>query len=131
MRLFALLRDRRGAAVIEMAIALPVLIFLIYGIFEASLLFRANAGMQHGLGEGARYATIYPTPSDSAINTKVTNALFGMEDAKPGFPTVTVVPDTTAKTKTITVTYKKDVDFLFMATRTVTITHSKKAYVAQ
>ena len=131
MHLLQLLRDRRGAAVIEMAIALPVLVFIIYGIFETALLLRANAGMQHGLGEGARYATIYPTPSDTAINAKVTNALFGMEDAKPGFPTVAVVPDAASKTKTITVTYKKDVDFLFLATRTITITHSKKAYVAQ
>ena len=56
MRLATILqRDERGAAAIEMALALPVLVTMIYGIFQVGLLYQANAGMQHALGEGARY----------------------------------------------------------------------------
>ena len=51
-------RDERGVAVIEIAIVLPVLILFIYGIFQIGILYQANAGMQHALGEGARYATL-------------------------------------------------------------------------
>jgi len=51
-------RNEKGAAAIEMAIALPVLLVMIYGIFQVGLIFQANAGMQHALGEGARYATL-------------------------------------------------------------------------
>jgi len=78
-------RNEEGAAAIEMAIALPVLLVMIYGIFQVGLVFQANAGMQHALGEGARYATLcVPTssgcnsPSDSAVVTRMSNKLFGM-----------------------------------------------------
>ena len=77
-------RNERGAAAIEMAIALPVLLVMIYGIFQVGLVFQANAGMQHALGEGARYATLcVPTangcnsPADSAVVTKMQSKLFG------------------------------------------------------
>ena len=53
---------------IEMAIALPMLILFIYGIFQVGVVFQANAGMQHALGEGARLATLCynPTPRPAA-----------------------------------------------------------------
>ncbi|MBA3730486.1 MAG: pilus assembly protein, partial [Sphingomonas sp.] len=70
-RLTTLRRNERGAAAIEFAIAVPILILMIYGIFRLGLLFQANAGMQHALGEGARYATIYPTPTNTQIQTKM------------------------------------------------------------
>ena len=55
MKLLTLLRrDQDGAAAVEMALALPVLVSMIYGIFQVGLLYQANAGMQHALGEGAR-----------------------------------------------------------------------------
>ena len=56
--LHQLKRDERGAAAIEMAIVLPVLILFIYGIFQVGILYQANAGMQHALGEGARFAVL-------------------------------------------------------------------------
>ena len=53
MKMIQLLRrDERGAAVIEMAIVLPVLILFIYGIFQVGILYQANAGMQHALAKG-------------------------------------------------------------------------------
>jgi len=58
--------DERGAAIIEMAIAVPVLVSMIYGIFTIGQLFEANAGMEHALGEGARYATLCSSLSVSA-----------------------------------------------------------------
>ena len=133
MRMFKLRREERGAAAIEMAIALPVLVFFIYGIFESALLLWASAGMQHAIGQGARLATIYPTPSATAVSTQVTSTLFGTYDAKSGYPQVNVVRNTlgSAKWYTITVTYKRDVTFLFLPSREITITHSKRVYTAQ
>jgi hypothetical protein len=97
-------------------------------------LFEASAGMQSGLGEGARYATLClnPTssgctvPTDTQITSKVTGALFG--PAKGLTPTITT--DTTAKTKTISLTYSTTVDFLFFTGPTVSLTRSKVAYYA-
>jgi len=125
--------DNRGAAMIEFAIALPVLIFIIYGIFESALLLKASAGMQHALGEGARRATIFPTPDSATVSTKVSDSLFGMENAKTGFPQISVADgnNSTQNWYTIGVTYQKDVNFLFLPSRTVTIQHSKRVYTAQ
>ena len=49
-------RDERGVAVIEMALALPALIVLIWGIAQLGMVYRAMSGIQHALGEGARLA---------------------------------------------------------------------------
>jgi Flp pilus assembly protein TadG len=120
-------RDEDGAAAIEFAIAVPVLIFLIYGIFRIGLLFEANAGMQHALGEGARLATLFPTPTDAQITTRMNNRLFGN-----GYGTFTVATPVTsagADFKTLTITYTTPMDFLLVPGPTVTLTRSKVVYL--
>jgi Flp pilus assembly protein TadG len=118
-------RNERGAAAIEFAIAVPILIVLIYGIFRLGLLYQANAGMQHALGEGARLATLYPTPTDTQITAKMNAKLFGQ-----GYGTFTVAaPVTSTTSKTLTVTYTTPMDFLFLPGPTVTLTRSKVVYM--
>ena len=125
-RLTTLRRNEQGAAAIEFAIAVPILILMIYGIFRLGLLFQANAGMQHALGEGARYATIFPTPTDTQIQTKMNARLFGS-----GYGSFTVAaPVDGVGFKTLTVTYTTPMDFLLVPGPTVTITRTKKVYVA-
>lgn len=123
-----LLADRAGSAAIEFAIAVPVLVSMIWGIFQIGILYQANAGMQHALGQGARYATIYPTPSDSEIQTKITSAKFGLGNGTWGEPQIDT--DDTARTKTISVTYSQPMDFLFFDGPTVTLSATKKVYLA-
>lgn len=123
-----LLADRTGSSAIEFVVAVPVLVSLIWGIFQIGMLYRANAGMQHSLGEAARYATIYPTPSDSEIQAKITAAKFGLGNGTWGQPQITT--DATAGTKTITVSYTQPTDFLFFAGPTVTLGASKVVYLA-
>lgn len=85
-KLIALLRHERGAAAIEMAIALPVIVVMLWGIFQIGLVFQANAGMQHALGEGARRATlcqnvtaegICSTPTHEDIKAVMSATTFG------------------------------------------------------
>ena len=72
--------DERGAAVIEMAFALPILIMMIWMIVQLGLVFRAMAGIQHALGEGARLATIYPKPTQRpTIKAKITSTVYGID----------------------------------------------------
>ena len=131
-------RNERGAAAIEMAIALPVLLVMIYGIFQVGLVFQANAGMQHALGEGARYATLcVPTgtgcnvPSDSAVVTRMQNKLFGMNIGSFGTPTVTTpAAATCVYCKDLSVTYSVTPNFLFFNGRAVSLTRSKRVYIA-
>lgn len=120
--------DRTGSAAIEFAVAVPVLVSLIWGIFQIAILYRANAGMQHALGEAARYATLYPTPTDSQIQSKVTSGKFGLDNGTWSTPTITT--DNIAKTKLIGVRYTQPTDFLFFAGPTVTLTREKLVYLS-
>lgn len=120
--------DRTGSSAIEFAIAVPVLVSMIWGIFQVAILYRANAGMQHALGEAARYATIFPTPSDPDIQSKITDGKFGLDGGTWSTPTIT--NDPAANTKLITVSYTQPTDFLFFAGPTVTLTRSKLVYLS-
>ena len=42
--------DQSGAAVVETALSLPVLLTFIYGMFQVGMVMAADAGMQHALG---------------------------------------------------------------------------------
>jgi len=128
-----LARNERAASAIEFAVAAPIIVAMIYGIFTLGQLFEADAGMQHGLGEGARYATLClsPTaagvctvPTDTQITNKVTSKLYG--PASNLTPTITT--DTTAKTKTISLTYTTTPSFLFFNGPVVSMTRSKVVY---
>jgi Flp pilus assembly protein TadG len=131
MRMLSLLRrNESGAAAIEMALALPILVSMIYGLFQVGLLYQANAGMQHALGEGARVATLYErfttnnVPTDTAIKSRMTSKLFGRGDG-----TFTVAdPVTGTGYKDLSITYSKRMNFIFFSGPTITLTRSKRAY---
>ena len=125
-------RNEDGAAAIEMAIALPVLVAMIYGLFQVGLLYQANAGMQHALGEGARYATLCITsgstctaPTDTQIKTRISSKLFGRGDGT--FTVNDPVPGTGYRD--LSVRYSKKMNFLFFNGPTITLNRSKRAYV--
>ncbi len=127
-----LLRDERGATIIEFALALPVLVTFIWGIFQIGLLFMAYAGMQHALGQAARFATIYPTPADDSIKTKVAGYKFGTGNGT--LEPLSIVDGNSGgiatQYKTLSLTYHQPLDFLFFQGPYVRLTQSKRVYVA-
>jgi Flp pilus assembly protein TadG len=126
IRFLRLLRDSRGAAVIEMAIALPVLITMIWGIFQVGVAMQASAGMQHALGEGARLASIYPVRTDAAIKSKIAEKVFGVGIGSFGTPTIT----NGTGFKTLSVTFTMTPNFLFFNGPEISLTRTKKVYTA-
>ena len=132
-KLFRLRRDEDGAAVVEFALTVPVLITLIYGIFELSQLYEANAGMQHALGEGARFATLcVPTAtgcnneSNADIKARMNAKLFGPIDGN--FNVQDPIDDAAFKYKTLTITYTRSMNFLLFRGPSITLTRSKLVY---
>ena len=123
-----ILRDSNGLAAVEFAIIAPILITLIWGIFQFALVFEANAGVQNALGQAARYATIFPTPSDDDIKAKVTSYRFGGVQGTWGTPTIAT--DDAAGTKTITVSYSQPISFLFFNGPNITLTKTKVVYLS-
>ena len=122
--------DDRGAAVIEMAFALPVLIILMWIIVQLGLVFRAMSGINHGLGEGARLATLYPQPTPTAIKGKISDAVYGIgpgsfniADPNPGVQLGANYLD-------LQVTYSQKTDLLIIPGPTISVSRSKRVWVA-
>ena len=131
MRILSRLRrDQKGAAIIEMAFALPVLIIMMWMIVQLGLVFRAMSGIQHGLGEGARMATLFPKPADTAIRAKISDAVYGIG---PGhFVIETPVAGTAdgANYLDLKVTYTQSTDLLLLPGPDISVARSKRVWVA-
>ena len=132
MRLLrALRRDERGAAVIETAFALPALIIMVWAVVQLGLVFRAMSGIQHALGEGARLATLYPQPTDDAIHDRIEDVVYGIgpgtftiEEPVPGTENGSAYLD-------LQVSYTQETDMLFLPGPTITVSRSKRVWVAE
>ena len=131
-RLRQLIGNRTGSSAVEFAVAVPVLVTMVWGMFQVGVLYQANAGMQHALGEAARYATIFPTPTDAQIQAKITSAKFGLGNGTWGTPVIdnTNVAPADGRFKTISVTFSQPTDFLLFPGPTVTLSASKRVYLA-
>ena len=129
-RKFGIIRDSRGGAAIEMALAIPILLELFWVVFQAGLVFRAMSGIQHGLGEGARYATLFPEPSTSQIKTRISDTVYGIG---PGnFTIANPSPGTAdgANYLDLTVSYTQATDLIFIPGPTITVSRSKRVWVS-
>jgi Flp pilus assembly protein TadG len=133
-----LVRDESGAAAIETAFALPILIMMIWAILQFGLVFRAQAGIQQALGEGARYATLCLNPGTSGcssptadeIKARITQSVYGIG---PGTFTVDdplPSPTGTAKYFDLTVRYSQPTSLLLVPGPTIAISRSKRVWIA-
>lgn len=134
-KLLTLYRADSGTAVIEMAIALPVLIVFLWGIFQVGVAFQASAGMQHALGEGARLATICKNPTADGVCGVATNAeieaKINQKKFGTGIGTFTVNDIvTTGDHKDLSVTFTMPTDFLLFNGPNVSLTRTKRVYIA-
>jgi Flp pilus assembly pilin Flp len=127
-RFWSIRRDERGAAAIEMAIAVPILTLFLWGIFQIGIAFQASAGMQHALGEGARYATIYPTPTNTQLRQRINDRVFGVGVGTFSTPSVTDGP-TGSGYKDFSVTFTMPMSFLFFNGPNVNLTRTKRVYI--
>ena len=122
--------DERGAAVIEMAFALPILIMMMWMIVQLGLVFRAMSGINHGLGEGARLATLYPQPDDDAIKTKISDAVYGIGPGSFKIEDPVEGVNLGASYLDLKVTYSQKTDLLIVPGPTISVTRSKRVWVA-
>lgn len=123
--------NQEGAAVIEMAFALPALIILLWMIVQLGLVFRAMSGIQHSLGEGARTATLWPIPSNQTVTDKMEAAVYGIGpgdfDIKPPVAGTADGSDYLD----LEVTYSQDTDLLIIPGPTISVSRSKRVWVAE
>jgi Flp pilus assembly protein TadG len=99
----SVLRHERGASAIEMAIALPLLIALIGGIFDFGRYYWIRNSMQLATEETGRYVMITGTTTQSTVQTYLQGKVQAVPSAQV---TVNVTPQAgTPSYLTITATY--------------------------
>jgi Flp pilus assembly protein TadG len=69
-------RRERGAAAVEMAIVLPVLLMIIFGIVDFGRMLNAQVTLTEAAREGARSAAVGQTTTET--NARVANVTSGM-----------------------------------------------------
>jgi Flp pilus assembly protein TadG len=134
-----LTRDQEGAAAIEMAFAIPVLVIMLWSFVQLAEVYRAVAGIQQALGQGARYATLCATasstngcspPSTASVKTDIQNSVYGIG---PGTFTVsdpTTGSDGTGSYYDLKVTYSQSTNLLMFPGPTINVTRSKRVWIA-
>ena len=133
-----LFRNEDGAAAVEMAFAIPVLVVMLWAFVQLAQVYRAVAGIQQALGEGARYATLCVNPTTSGcgaptaaqVKTKISNSVYGIG---PGTFTVSNPvsgTDGTGKYYDLTVSYSQPTNLLLFPGPTMSLSRSKRVWIA-
>ena len=135
---FRLVRDEGGAAAVEMAFAIPVLIVMIWAFVQLAQVYRAVAGIQQALGQGARYATLCVNPTTSGcgaptatqVKAQINSSVYGIG---PG--TFTVADpvsgtDGTGKYYDLSVSYTQPTNLLMFPGPTMSLSRKKRVWIA-
>lgn len=143
MKLFrSIRRDEDGVAAIEMAFALPILIVMIWMFVQLAEVYRAVAGIQQGLGEGARYATLClnPTatgctiPTGDQIVDKINAAVYGIGPGQftiaPSSKTLQTDATNGGSYYDLTVSYTQHTSLLLLPGPDISVSRSKRVWVA-
>jgi Flp pilus assembly protein TadG len=86
--------SERGAALVEMAVVLPLFLLLVFGVMEASWVFAQTNDAHHGVREGARLAAVDFSDDDPATPDDVLAqmcARMGLAGGSGTFATLTIV----------------------------------------
>ena len=84
-------KDDRGAELIELALVLPILLFIIAGIVDFGFLFQRYEVVTNAAREGARVAVLPGYDSDSNVTARVQQYL--TSSGLSNTPTVTRTPN--------------------------------------
>jgi Flp pilus assembly protein TadG len=133
-RLAAFRRDERGSAIVEFAFALPIMVTLMIGILQSSLMLYAKSGMRHGIGEGLRLAKVQRTTQASAVvvTNKVRAAAYGVKASN--IKTLTYQRVTNARGEdvlTIAMTYQPSSFIPFVRRLPITLSESRTVYLPE
>jgi Flp pilus assembly protein TadG len=126
-----LLVDKRGAALIEFAFAAPILIAFMIATAQIGIFYFARSGLKSAVAEGARYATIFPKPSNEQVAARINAKRFGLDPAKVSAPLVTDCTVGSRPCINIEMSYTSPVDFIFFQTAPITVVESRRAFVQQ
>lgn len=102
-------RDDRGAAAVEFALVLPILVVLVFGVVDFGRALFAYNYLTSAVREGGRFAAVQESASsEAAVRTRMNDVYLSQLRtlALPAVPPakITSVPDNLVKPRYITVT---------------------------
>jgi len=116
--------EERGAALVEFALVLPLLLIILFGIIQFGIAFNRAQAVEAAAREGGRLASLSVT-TQGDITTRVNEALAGIP--LQGAVTVTVSPGgqpcfgRQGESVAVQVTTPHDIAIPLLFTRTVTL----------
>lgn len=122
-------RDKSGVSATEFALMLPLLILIIVGIAQMGILYFAHSGLRNLVAEGARFASISPRPTDTAIKARLSQGGFGLVPAQLGQPTVTYGNTNGNEWADIQMNYTVQLNFIFWSPSPMQIQERRRVFL--
>jgi len=114
-RLVQKIKNQKGAALVEFAIVLPLLLVLVFGMIEFSIMFYDKAVITNASREGARAGIVYNFPNrisaseiTSTVSTYCSGRLITFGSTNQETTAVSGTCVNAGDTITVTVTYPYD-----------------------
>jgi Flp pilus assembly protein TadG len=125
----AIWKDAKAAALLEFAFAAPVLIVFMIATAQIGTFFFARSGLKSAVAEGARYATIFPRPTNQQIADRINARRFGLDTTKVSAPVVTDCVVGTRPCINIQMSYTASIDFILFQTAPITVVETRRAFI--
>ena len=125
-----LLGNRSGVAAVEFALVAPLLLALLFGIWNAGFMLFADNAIRDAVEAGARQATVFPRPTQAQLTQIINNRYFGPKAGVIAGPTFAYGTRNSAPIVTISMTYTHQINVPYMANRSVTFDHARTVYLA-
>jgi Flp pilus assembly protein TadG len=130
MKHLRIFRDSRGLGAVEFALVAPALFTLIIGITQLGVLYFANADLRNAVAAGARYASIFPRPSEDAIKQRTTQQVARLQTGKLSAPKVTYAMDANGyQYAEIEMSYNVPLDFVLFKSPAVTLVERRRVFL--
>lgn len=121
-------RNDSGTATLEFAVGAPLILVLSFGVIQMGMALFAHAGLRSAVESGARYAVIYPTPSDTQIAARARQSAYGIDLAKAAGPTLSHGTANGVNYVDIAMEYSFPLHFPFVKNQSINLRYARRAY---
>jgi Flp pilus assembly protein TadG len=128
-RLRRIARCSAGVSALEFALVSPVLILMLIILAQFGILFFAKSGLKNLVADAARYATIYPRPTDAQLLNRMAQPHFGLVSADLSTPTISHGVANGTNYVDISVSYTVPVNVFVWQTGPYVLSEARRAYV--
>lgn len=121
--------EQRGAAIIELAIVLPIIMLFLFGSVQIGEFLFVRADIQNAVARGARVASVFPRPQDDVIAKAVKEQIAGLDQSQVNGPVIrSTVNSDGLDVVEITIRYRQPVDFIIFETAPITLEETQRVF---